>query len=62
LREQDRSGPVERDACGRKPTVAPRPMTRAEFRQTVAGYAQAAHNAIEAGFDGVQIMANYRVC
>jgi len=44
---------------GRKPTVAPRPMTRHEIRQTVADYAQAARNAIEAGFDGVQIQANY---
>jgi len=44
---------------GRKPTVAPRPMTRDEIRQTVADYAQAARNAIEAGFDGVQIQANY---
>ena len=32
---------------GRKPTVAPRPMTRDEIRQTVSGYAQAARNAIE---------------
>jgi len=44
---------------GRKPTVAPRPMTRREIRQTVADYGQAARNAIEAGFDGVQIQANY---
>ena len=44
---------------GRKPTVAPRPMTREEIRQTVADYARAAHNAMAAGFDGVQILANY---
>jgi N-ethylmaleimide reductase len=44
---------------GRKPTVAPRPMTTDEIRQTVADYARAARNAIEAGFDGVQILANY---
>ena len=44
---------------GRKPTVAPRPMTRDEIHQTVADYGQAARNAIEAGFDGVQIMANF---
>ncbi|SFU26595.1 alkene reductase [Paraburkholderia aspalathi] len=44
---------------GRKPTVTPRPMTRDEIRQTVADYARAARNAIEAGFDGVQILANY---
>lgn len=46
-------------ASGRVPTVAPRPMTRDEIRQTVADYARAARNAMEAGFDGVQILANY---
>jgi N-ethylmaleimide reductase len=44
---------------GRKPTVMPRPMTRDEIRQTVTDYARAARNAIDAGFDGVQIQANY---
>ena len=46
-------------ATGRKPTVVPRAMTRAEIRQTVADYAYAARNAMKAGFDGVQIQANY---
>jgi N-ethylmaleimide reductase len=44
---------------GRKPTVAPRPMTRDEIRQTVADFGTAARNAMEAGFDGIQIQANY---
>jgi N-ethylmaleimide reductase len=44
---------------GRVPTVAPRPMTEAEIRQTVADDARAACHAMEAGFDGVQILANY---
>jgi N-ethylmaleimide reductase len=44
---------------GKKPTVAPRPMTRDEIRQTVADFGTAARNAMEAGFDGVQIQANY---
>ena len=44
---------------GRKPTVAPQPMTVEEIHQTVADYARAARNAMEAGFDGVQILANY---
>jgi N-ethylmaleimide reductase len=44
---------------GRKPTVQPRPMTIDEIRRTVADYARAARNAVEAGFDGVQILANY---
>jgi N-ethylmaleimide reductase len=44
---------------GKKPTVAPRPMSRDEIRQTVADFGTAAKNAMEAGFDGVQIQANY---
>jgi N-ethylmaleimide reductase len=44
---------------GRKPTVTPRPMTKDEIAQTAADYAHAARNAVEAGFDGVQILANY---
>jgi N-ethylmaleimide reductase len=44
---------------GRKSTVTPRPMTKEEIRQTVADYARAADNAMVAGFDGVQILANY---
>jgi N-ethylmaleimide reductase len=44
---------------GRKPTVKPRPMTRAEIRQTLADFAHAAANAMQAGFDGVQVQANY---
>jgi N-ethylmaleimide reductase len=46
-------------AAGRVPTVTPRPMTRDDIRQTAADYARAARNAMEAGFDGVQILANY---
>ncbi len=46
-------------AAGRVPTVAPHAMTRDEIQQTVADYARAARNAIDAGFDGVQIQANY---
>lgn len=44
---------------GRKPTVTPRAMSRAEIRQTVADFGKAAENALEAGLDGVQIQANY---
>jgi N-ethylmaleimide reductase len=44
---------------GRKPTVAPRPLTKKELRTTVADFAHAARSAKEAGFDGVQILANY---
>jgi N-ethylmaleimide reductase len=44
---------------GRKPTVTPRAMSKAEVRQTVADYATAAVNAMDAGFDGIQVQANY---
>src|ERR1700727_1680612 len=44
---------------GRKPTVIPRPLTKREIKVTVADFARAARNAMEAGFDGVEILANY---
>jgi N-ethylmaleimide reductase len=44
---------------GRKPTVVPRELSKAEIQATVLDYANAAKNAMEAGFDGVQILANY---
>jgi N-ethylmaleimide reductase len=45
--------------AGRKPTVKPRPLTKHEIRATVADFGRAARNAIAAGFDGVEILANY---
>jgi N-ethylmaleimide reductase len=44
---------------GRKPTVAPRPMSKNEISRAVAEFGTAAKNAMAAGFDGVQIQANY---
>ncbi|MGC1782295.1 MAG: alkene reductase [Acidobacteriaceae bacterium] len=44
---------------GRKPTVTPRPLTRREIQITVTDFGRAARNALVAGFDGVQILANY---
>jgi N-ethylmaleimide reductase len=44
---------------GRKPTVTPQAMTTAEIHGTVEDYSKAAANAMEAGFDGVQVQANY---
>ncbi len=41
------------------PTVPPRPLSLDEIKATIADHARAARNAIEAGFDGVQIQANY---
>lgn len=40
---------------GFKETVAPKEMSLDEIRQTVADFKQAAKNAMEAGFDGVEI-------
>ncbi|MGF6767847.1 N-ethylmaleimide reductase [Paraburkholderia sp. GAS199] len=42
---------------GFKDTVTPRAMTVAEIRQTIDDYAQAARNALAAGFDGVELHA-----
>lgn len=39
--------------------VVPKAMTLEEIQQTVRDYAQAARNAMRAGFDGVEIMAGY---
>lgn len=50
---------VSTTRSGRQPTVVPRALTRHEIRQTVQDFASAARNAMEAGFDGVQILANY---
>jgi N-ethylmaleimide reductase len=44
---------------GRKPTVTPRSLTKREIQTTVADFGRAARNALVAGFDGVQILANY---
>jgi len=44
---------------GRKPTVTPWPLTKDEIKTTVADFGRAARNAVAAGFDGVQILANY---
>ena len=43
------------DHAGPKDFVDPREMTREEIKQTVADFANAARNAIAAGFDGVEI-------
>ena len=43
--------------AGFQDTVAPRAMTLAEIRRTVADFAAAAKNALAAGFDGVEVHA-----
>ena len=45
--------------AGRVSTVMPRSLSREEIASTVADFARAARHAMEAGFDGVQILANY---
>ena len=52
-------GQVSFTRTGQKPTVTPRSLTKQEIQVTVADFARAARNAMEAGFDGVQILANY---
>jgi N-ethylmaleimide reductase len=52
-------GQISVTPTGRKPTVTPRPLTKQDIRVTVADFGRAARNAMEAGFDGVQILANY---
>ncbi|MFI1968342.1 alkene reductase [Streptomyces cinnamoneus] len=42
---------------GRQPSVVPLPMTVQDIHTTVADFAQAARNAVEAGFDGVEVHA-----
>jgi N-ethylmaleimide reductase len=52
-------GQISVTPTGRKPTITPRPLTKQEIQVTVADFGRAARNAMEAGFDGVQILANY---
>jgi N-ethylmaleimide reductase len=44
---------------GKKDTVVPREMSVSEIRDTVRAFGHAARNAMEAGFDGVQIQGGY---
>ncbi|GAA4804583.1 alkene reductase [Streptomyces ziwulingensis] len=40
---------------GHRPSVVPREMTEADIRTTVADFARAARNALDAGFEGVEV-------
>jgi len=51
-------GQISVTPAGRKPTVVPRALTKQEIQVTVRDLAPAARNAIEAGSDGAQILAN----
>lgn len=49
------AGEIYTDTEGMKPFPTPRALTTEEVKQTVQEYVTAAKNAIEAGFDGVEI-------
>jgi N-ethylmaleimide reductase len=49
------AGEMYTDAEGMKPLPTPREMTEAEVKSTIGEYAQAAKNAVAAGFDGVEL-------
>jgi N-ethylmaleimide reductase len=51
-------GQVSFMRTGARPTVTPRSPTRQDIRVTVADFARVQGNAIDAGFDGVQILAH----
>ena len=48
-------GEMYTDAAGMQPLEMPEAMTIDEIKQTIADYAQASRNAIEAGCDGVEL-------
>src|SRR5713101_3965761 len=52
-------GQISVTRTGRKSTVTPRSLTKQEIQVTVTDFARGARNAMDAGFDGVQILANY---
>ncbi len=49
------SGEMYTDAEGLKPHATPQAMTEADIRATIDEFAQAAKNALAAGFDGVEL-------
>jgi N-ethylmaleimide reductase len=51
------AGQMYTDAEGMKPHPTPVAMTEADIKTTIAEYAQAATNALAAGFDGIELHA-----
>jgi N-ethylmaleimide reductase len=49
------AGEMYTDAEGMKPHSAPAAMSEADIKSTIEEYAQAARNAMQAGFDGVEL-------
>jgi N-ethylmaleimide reductase len=50
-------GEMYTDAEGMKPFPVPKAMSEADIRHAIAEYAQAAKNAVAAGFDGIELHA-----
>jgi N-ethylmaleimide reductase len=49
------AGDMYTDAEGMKPNATPQAMTEADIKATIEEFAQAAKNAIAAGFDGIEL-------
>ena len=49
------AGEMYTDAEGMKPNATPQAMTEADIEAAIAEYAQAAKNAVAAGFDGIEL-------
>ena len=49
------AGEMYTDAKGMQPNATPMAMTEADIKATIDEYAQAAKNAVAAGFDGVEL-------
>ena len=49
------AGEMYTDAEGMKPNAMPEAMTEADIKATIGEFAQAARNAVAAGFDGVEL-------
>jgi N-ethylmaleimide reductase len=49
------AGEMYTDAEGPKPHPTPKAMTEADIKTAIGEYAQAAKNAVEAGFDGIEL-------
>jgi N-ethylmaleimide reductase len=49
------AGEMYTDAQGMQPNATPQAMSEADIKATIGEYAQAAENAMQAGFDGVEL-------
>jgi N-ethylmaleimide reductase len=49
------AGEMYTDQKGMQPNAVPQAMSEADLKMTIAEYAQAARNAVQAGFDGIEL-------